>query len=114
MSQLLWGVSNMIIPRGDEFMCVVCTEGEYLFCNRCIEALGVISEKNDFDYTKIHSGEQSEPEPMHRMRALWELVTSVEYNSDEIMSIDAAKEINKIYGDEIRTIRIMYTLSELN
>jgi len=104
----------MIIPRGDEFMCVVCTEGEYLFCNRCIEALGVISGKNDFDYTKIHSGEQSEPESTHRMRPLWELVTSVEYNSDEIMSIDAAKEIDKIYGDEIRTIRIMYTLSELN
>ena len=95
-------------------MCVVCKEGEYLFCNRCIDCLGVIRDKTDFDYTKIHSGEQSEPEPMHRMRPLWELVTSVEYNSDEIMSIDAAKEINKIYGDEIRTIRIMYTLSELN
>lgn len=94
--------------------CVICLEGKHLFCGNCVDVLGEISHKHGFDYTKIVEGDQRKPDPTHHMRPLWDIVTSVNYDDGNIMGIEKAEVVNKVYGNEIRTIRTMHTLAKLS
>ncbi len=98
-------------------MCLVCHEDihpDNSFCNSCIDALGVICEKNDYNLMHVVMGSQPRPDPEHRMRPLWDLAVHVNFDcAPWDFGAERASIINRIYGDEIRTIRTMTTLAKL-
>ena len=103
-------------------MCLVCHEDihpDNSFCNSCIDASSVICEKNDYNFMHVVMGSQPRPDPEHRMRPLWDLAVHVNFDDDsggeDTMGFGAERSsiINRIYGDEIRTIRTMTTLANL-